>query len=134
MDRTQINVVKSKGILKAPSAAAIRQLTTAHNLGLGVDFRERKSGEPGEKPSKHGRDHLQQFYSQSHVCCVTSNKDYYYEFQVFSRTNTRLYPGGHPSSYNDPVRPGLTWNSVLKGNVLIASVLRLISMIFLISQ
>ena len=36
------------------------------------------------------------------------------------RINTRLYPGGHPSSYN-PVRPGLTWNSVVKGNTLTAS-------------
>ena len=34
--RTQINVVKSKGILKAPSAAAIRQLTTDHSLGKKV--------------------------------------------------------------------------------------------------
>ena len=28
--------------------------------------------------------------------------------------------GGHPSSYN-PVRPDLTWNSVVKGNALTAS-------------
>ena len=55
--RTQIDVVKSKGILKAPSAAAIRQLTADHSLGLGVDFTE------GGKPSKHGRDELQQLYS-----------------------------------------------------------------------
>ena len=33
-------------------------------LGLGVDFTGgRKTGEPGETPSKHGRDQLQQFYS-----------------------------------------------------------------------
>ena len=38
--RTQINVVKSKGTLKVPSAAAIRQLTTDHSLGLGCDFTE----------------------------------------------------------------------------------------------
>ena len=46
-----------KAYLKAPSAAAIRQLTTDHSLGLGVDFTE------GGKPSKHGRDQLQQLYS-----------------------------------------------------------------------
>ena len=45
-------MVKLKGILKAPSAAAIRQLTTDHSLGLGVDFTD------GGKPSKHGRDQL----------------------------------------------------------------------------
>ena len=64
--KTQFNVVKSKGILKAPSAAVIRQLTTDHSLGLGVE---------------HGRDQLQQLYS--------------YEFH-----DTRLHPGGHPSSYS----------------------------------
>ena len=47
--RTQINVVKSKGILKAPSAAAIQQLTADHSLGLGVDFTE--GGKP-ENPEK----------------------------------------------------------------------------------
>ena len=41
----------------------------------------------------------------------------------FLRINTRLYPGGHPSSYN-PVQPGLTWNSVVKGNVLTTSAIR----------
>ena len=35
--RTQINIVKSTGILKVPSAAAIRQLTTGHSSGLGVE-------------------------------------------------------------------------------------------------
>ena len=50
--RTQINVVKSKGILKAPSTAAIRQLTTDHSLGLGVDFAE--GGKP-ENPEKNPR-------------------------------------------------------------------------------
>ena len=43
--------------------------------------------------------------------------------QVILRINTRLYPSGHPSSYN-PVRSGLTWNSVLKGNALTASATR----------
>ena len=52
MRRTQINVVKSKGILKAPSAAAIRQLTTDHSLDLGVDFTE--GGKP-ENPEKNPR-------------------------------------------------------------------------------
>ena len=47
--RTQINVVKSKGILKAPSAAAILQLTTDHSLGLGVDFAEGGKPENLEK-------------------------------------------------------------------------------------
>ena len=50
--RTQINVVQSKGILKAPSAATIRQLTTDHSLGLGVDFTE--GGKP-ENPEKNPR-------------------------------------------------------------------------------
>ena len=63
-------MVKSKGILKAPLAAAIRQLTMDHSLGLGVDFTEGgKPENPGEKPSKHGKDQLQQLYS--------------YEFHVF---------------------------------------------------
>ena len=48
--RTQINVVKLKGMLKAPSAAAIRQLTTDDSLGLSVDFAEGgKPENPGEK-------------------------------------------------------------------------------------
>ena len=106
--RTQINVVKSKGILKAHSAAAIRQLTTDHTSDLGVDF---TGGGKPENPEKNPRSmretmQLQQLYS--------------HEFQVFLRINTRLYPGGHPSSYN-PVRPGLTWNSVMKSNALTAS-------------
>ena len=72
-----------------------------------VDFAEGgKPKNPGEKPLKHGIDQLQQLYS--------------HEFQVSLRINTRLYPGGHPSSYNH-VRPGLTWNSVVKGNALTAS-------------
>ena len=80
--RTQFNIVKLKNILKAPSAAATRQLTTDHSLGLGVDFTEGgKPENPGEKPSKRGRDmQLQQLYS--------------HEFQVFLRINTGLYPGG----------------------------------------
>ena len=53
----------------------------------------RKTGKPGEKPSKHGRDQLQQLYSQ--------------KFQY-------IWPPGytqvvtHPAK---PVRPGLTSNS-----------------------
>ena len=42
LQRTQINVVKSKGILKAPSAVAIRQLTTVPSLGLGKNRRTRR--------------------------------------------------------------------------------------------
>ena len=84
---------KSKCILKAPLAAAIRQLTLNHSLDLAVGF-TRKTVEPREKHSKHGRDQLQQLYS--------------HEFQVL-RINTRIIPmvthpaitpGGHPSSYN----------------------------------
>ena len=41
----------------------------------------------------------------------------------FLRINTTLYPGGHPSSYNR-VRPGLTWNSVVKDNALTAFTIR----------
>ena len=60
--RTQINVVKSKGILKAPSAAAIRQLTTDHSLGLGVDFTE--GGKP-ENPEKNPRSTGETNYNNS---------------------------------------------------------------------
>ena len=60
--RTQINVVKSKGILKAPSAAAIRQLTTDHGLGLGVDFIE--GGKP-ESPEKNPRSTGETNYNNS---------------------------------------------------------------------
>ena len=48
----RFNMVKSKGMLQAPSAAAIRQLTTDHSLGLGVDFTE--GGNP-ENPEKNPR-------------------------------------------------------------------------------
>ena len=58
------------------------------------------------QPSKHGRDQLQQLYS--------------HEFQVFLRISTGLYSGGHLSIYNH-VRPGLSWNSVVKGNTITAS-------------
>ena len=56
-----------EGILKAPSAATIRQLTTDHHMQLRSTcwfYGGRKTGEPGEKPSKHRRDQLQQLYSQ----------------------------------------------------------------------
>ena len=71
--------IKDRGIIiMRPSAAAIRQLTTDNNLGLGVDFTEGgKPENPGEKPSKHGRDQLQHLYMSS---------------KFFSRINTRLYP------------------------------------------
>ena len=45
-----MNLDKSKGIMKARSAAAIRQLTTDHSLDLGVDFTE--GGKP-ENPEKN---------------------------------------------------------------------------------
>ena len=73
---------------------------------LRLILRRKKTREHIEKPSKHGKDQLQQLYS--------------HEFQVILRINTRLYPGGHPSSYN-PVRSGLTWNSVVKRNALTTS-------------
>ena len=60
--RTQINVVQSKGILKAPSAATIRQLTTDHSLGLGVDFTE--GGKP-ENPEKNPRSTGETNYNNS---------------------------------------------------------------------
>ena len=88
--RTQINVVKSKGILKAPSAAAIRQLTTDHSLNLGVDFTE--GGKP-ENPEKNPRSTGANYYCNT---AHTSSK--------FLRD---------PSSYNR-VQPGLTWSSVVK--------------------
>ena len=53
--RTQINVVKSKGILKAPSAAAIRQLTTDHSLGSreNPEKNPRSTGETNYNNSTH---------------------------------------------------------------------------------
>ena len=60
--RTQINVVKSKGILKAPSAAAIRQLTTDHSLGLDVDSTE---GRKPENPEKNPRSTGETNYNNS---------------------------------------------------------------------
>ena len=60
--RTQVNVIKSKGILKAPLAAAIRQLTTDHSLGLGVDFTE--GGKP-ENPEKNSRSTGETNYNNS---------------------------------------------------------------------
>ena len=60
--RTQINVVQSKGILKAPSATTIRQLTTDHSLGLGVDFTE--GGKP-ENPEKNPRSTGETNYNNS---------------------------------------------------------------------
>ena len=63
-------------------------------MQLGVDFKE------GEKPSKHGRDQLRQLYS--------------HESQVWN--SAQMVP--HPAT--DPVRPGLTWSLVVKGNALTA--------------
>ena len=50
--RMHINVVKSKVILKAVSAATIRQLTMDHSLGLCGDFTE---GGKLENPEKNPR-------------------------------------------------------------------------------
>ena len=61
--RMQINVAK------VPLVAIIRPVwpqITAYSLHLHVGvvfYGGRKIGEPGEKPSKHGRDKLQQLYS-----------------------------------------------------------------------
>ena len=75
----------------------IKNHTKLFHPDIGVDLKEGGiTKEPGDKPSKHGRDQLQQLYS--------------HEFQFKLRINTGLYLGGHPSSYN-PVRPDLTWNS-----------------------
>ena len=86
-----------------------RHTTTNHRSQLGSRCWFYGGRKTAEKSSKHGRDQLQQLYS--------------HEFQVFLRINTRLYPGGHPTNYK-PVRPGLTWNSVVKGNVLTVSAIR----------
>ena len=88
-------MVKSKGILKVPFGS--RHTITNHGSQLRSRCWSnggRKTGEPGEKPSKHGGDQLQQLYSHAWV-------------PSFLRIDTRLYPGGHPSSYNS-ARPGLT--------------------------
>ena len=50
--RTQINVVKSKCILKALSAAAIRQLTMHHSLVVDVDFKKRGKPNNAKKNSR----------------------------------------------------------------------------------
>ena len=64
--------------------------------------------EPGEKPSKHGRDQLQQLYS--------------HEFPVFLRIGTGLYPGGHPSYNPCPIGLNLEFSGERqKGNTLTAS-------------
>ena len=55
-------MVKSKGILKAPLVAAIRQLTTDHSLGLGVVFM--KGGKP-ENPEKNPRSTGETNYNNS---------------------------------------------------------------------
>ena len=55
-------MVKSKGILKEPSAVAIQQVTTDHSLGLGVDFTE--AGKP-ENPKKNPRNTRETNYNNS---------------------------------------------------------------------
>ena len=64
--RTQIErVVKSKGIFKAPSAAAIRQLTSnrGSQLDLGDDFKEGGKPEEPEKNPRSTESQLQQLYT-----------------------------------------------------------------------
>ena len=56
-----------EGLLRAPQVATIRPISD-HVAQLIRSIRcwfygGRKTGEPGEKPSKHGRDQLQQLYS-----------------------------------------------------------------------
>ena len=50
------------GIPKAPSAAAIRQLTTDRSLGLGIDITE---GEKPENPEKNPRSTGETNYNNS---------------------------------------------------------------------
>ena len=72
-------------------------------MQLGVDFMEGgKPREPGEKPSKYGRDQLRELYS--------------HKSQVWESTQRCTQMFTHPAT--DPARPGLTWNSVVKGNTL----------------
>ena len=71
-----------EGLSKAPSAAAIRQLTTDCCLGLGVDFTE--GGKP-ENPEKNPRSTGETNYNNS---AHTIGK--------FWRINTCLHPGGTP--------------------------------------
>ena len=66
----------SSGILKAPSAAAIRQLTTDKLRSMCWFYGGGKTGEPGEKPSKHGRDQLQQLYSHEFQVFLESTRGY----------------------------------------------------------
>ena len=98
--RMQINVVKSKGILKVPSVATIRQLTTDHSLGLGVDFTE--GGKP-ENLEKNPRSTGETNY------CTTTLLMWVWSFL---RINTGLYAGGHPSSHNScPTRLNLKFSA-----------------------
>ena len=56
---------RRRGILMAPQTAAIRPMSD-HGSQLRSRcwfYRGGKTGEPGEKPSKHDRDQLQQLYS-----------------------------------------------------------------------
>ena len=82
----------------------------------------RKTGEPGEKPSKHGRDQLQQLYSQEiqvfwestrgggHHSTRWSIPGWSSQYQVVNTWVVTTipgsqYPGGHPSSRVGQPRP-----------------------------
>ena len=94
---TQINVVKSKGILKVPSAAAIRQLITDHSFRSRCWFYGgRKTGEPRRKS-------LEARERPTTTTLLTSSKFLWESTRGYTQVVT------HASSYN-PVRPGLTWN------------------------
>ena len=96
--RTQINVVKSKGILKAPSAAAIRQRTTDHSLGLGVDFTE--GGKP-ENPEKNPRSTRETNYNKS-----THMSSKFFSGSTRGYTQVVTHPAITPS---DRAQLGILW-------------------------
>ena len=72
-----------------------------HSLDQGVDFTE--GGNP-ENPEKNPRSTGEANY----------NNSTHMSSKFFWESTRGCGPGGHPSSYN-PARPGLTWNSVVKG-------------------
>ena len=74
--RTQIKVIKLKGIVKTPLAAAVWQLTTDHSLGLGVYAADliRKSLRPGHTAHDNDTITIQtiSFGYWIHVSCHTA--------------------------------------------------------------
>ena len=76
-------------------------MTTEYSLvDLGVDFTETGKLENLEKNpwSTEETNYINSTHSSS---------------KLIKKQHTGLYPGGHPSSYNNPVQPGLTSNSEL---------------------